>query len=88
MTAETTALFRCVCGAVLTVDDDGSTSCRDCGRRYSKAAVNVSATMSLDGGFSTTDDDEPQDELVGKSIDHFTILQRLGAGGWGRFIEP
>ena len=79
--------FLCVCGQAIPADPDQGGSCSHCGRHYSGQAVNVSMTMTMivdgDVAESPSESSEDDDEMVGRSLDHFTVLSRLGSGGMG-----
>ena len=74
--------YLCVCGQTIQVSSEQGGTCDDCGRTYSGQAVNMSMTMTM-GPPSCTVIDCEDDDMVGQSLDHFTIVNRLGDGGMG-----
>ncbi len=81
MNDQTTALFRCVCGQAIDVSEASGGSCTNCGRRYASQIDDMAATTTLVANRQKRN--VPEDEMVGKKLDHFTIINRLGAGGMG-----
>ena len=84
MSVDSKALFPflCVCGETLEASSTEGGVCTQCGREYSGQAVNASMTMTM-GPALAVPDDETNDEMIGQSVDHFTIIDRLGSGGMG-----
>lgn len=89
MATDPRASFLCVCGETIPADTSQGGSCSHCGRRYSGQAVNasMSMTMIMEGeelkSSNASPDDDDEDEMLGQSLDHFTIIDRLGRGGMG-----
>lgn len=82
MSTEPTAPFLCVCGTPVSTATGSSVYCPHCGRHYSSAPDDPSLTWSFDGsttGAVATD----EDELIGRTLDHYRILNCLGRGGMG-----
>ena len=75
--------FLCVCGKTISVNSDAGGQCDGCGRKYSSQAVNASLTMRMDRPAAELIEAPPDDDMIGQSIDHFTIVDRLGDGGMG-----
>ena len=79
------ATYRCVCGSTVQVDSREGGTCDDCGRAYTANAVNASMSMTIGmpADVSVEPVDPEDDEMIGRSLDHFTIIDRLGGGGMG-----
>ncbi len=73
---------RCICGQAIAANIQSGDKCNHCGRQYSGQDDIASMTMTMPVG-GTESPREPEDELVGKFLDHFTIISRLGGGGMG-----
>jgi uncharacterized RDD family membrane protein YckC len=77
--------YRCVCGATVQVDTSSGGTCHKCDRAYTANAINGSMSMTV--GMPTDVSIEPvepeDDEMLGRSLNHFTIVDRLGGGGMG-----
>ncbi len=80
MSVDQTLLFKCVCGASIGMDCSAGGICKSCGRNFSTLAANCAATIALNAAAAPAASD---DQMLGKSFDHFTIVDRLGAGGMG-----
>lgn len=92
--ANTSALFavryRCVCGVEFLVQPDMVAECPTCHRNWHYAAIrdSMSATISVElaQAHSIHEDvafDLHKDLLLGQSLDHFQLDERLGKGGMG-----
>lgn len=88
-TQEVAHAYRCVCGHLVSCQGETAT-CRACGREYDseviKGATAETALLTSDGSIaeaSRTGPTEPTDDLIGKRLDHFLILSRIGRGGMG-----
>lgn len=85
MSSTNQVAYRCVCGSTIQVDSQDGGSCDDCGRAYTANAVNASMSMTI--GMPADVSIEPvepeDDEMIGRALDHFTIVDRLGGGGMG-----
>ncbi|MFK7822475.1 MAG: protein kinase [Planctomycetaceae bacterium] len=85
MSTANTVAYRCVCGATMQVDTNSGGTCQECNRAYTANAVNGSMSMTV--GMPTDVAIEPvepeDDEMLGRSLNHFTIVDRLGGGGMG-----
>ncbi len=86
-----TAEYRCVCGAAVPMDEAAGGVCAACGRRYaseilrsaSVETVTVPHTSpSVPAGLRAPQD-EAHDPWVGRNLEHFRIIERLGHGGMG-----
>lgn len=77
--------YRCVCGATVQVEPDRGGTCEKCDRAYTANAVNASMSMTI--GMPSDVAIEPvepeDDEMLGRALDHFTIIDRVGGGGMG-----
>lgn len=96
--SEAAALYRCVCGTDVPVQDGGVTECPRCGRKQ-RTAVGLAhpgaETVVLSGTTRKGGPEPPQGEpgapeagarrprLTGQVIDHYEILEELGRGGMG-----
>lgn len=80
MTDETIHFDKCLCGALANRAADGR--CRDCGKLLEEAEDDPALTLvhNTSGAISYPSDG---DDLIGTSLDHFTILSKLGDGGMG-----
>ena len=85
--------YRCTCGNDVDVSAGGETTCNHCGRTISSKAINddLAVTITLSGPSwdkvdtqKVTRGRRKDDELVGKSLGHFEILEPLGGGGMGQ----
>lgn len=85
MATTNTISYRCVCGTTFHVDVSAGGKCDECGRAYSATAVSASMSMTIGmPGDVEVDPVEPEDdEMIGRSLDHFTIIDRIGGGGMG-----
>lgn len=85
MSSTNTVAYRCVCGSTIQVDSRVGGGCDDCGRSYSASAFNasLSLTMGMPTHAQAAETDDESDEMLGRSLDHFTIIDRLGGGGMG-----
>lgn len=85
MSTANTLAYRCVCGQTIQVDSRVGGGCDTCGRTYSGNAVNasMSVTIGMPTDVRSHEDDPESDGMVGRSLDHFTIIDRLGGGGMG-----
>ncbi len=85
MSTTNTIAYRCVCGTTFEVDTTVGGTCEECGRGYSASAVNASMSMTIGMPSDVSVDPmEPEDdEMIGRSLDHFTIIDRIGGGGMG-----
>ena len=90
---ETKVHYRCTCGNDVDVSAGGETVCEQCGRTISSKAINddLAVTITLSGRSwdkvdtqKATRGRRKDDELVGKSLGHFEILEPLGGGGMGQ----
>lgn len=82
MSVEPTAPFLCVCGTPVSTAAAATVYCSHCGRHYSAVPADPSLTWSFDGTTPGAVTDEP-DELIGRTLDHYRILNCLGRGGMG-----
>jgi len=83
--ANNSVAYRCVCGETIEVDSRSGGECHVCGRSYTANAVNASMSMTIGMPNDVTIEpaDPADDEMLGRAIDHFTIIDRLGGGGMG-----
>ena len=83
--ASNTVAYRCVCGKTIEVDSRSGGECPACGRSYTANAVNASMSMTIgmpdDVAIEPVDPED--DDMLGRALDHFTIIDRLGGGGMG-----
>ncbi len=85
-----TAEYRCVCGNMVSLDGDPAT-CLVCGREYASDVLrelNVETTLiDFDGARSPEREGRSpksaEDNLIGRKLGHFEIIDRLGGGGMG-----
>ena len=75
--------FLCVCGRTIQVDARKGGHCDECGREHSGHAVNVSMSMTIGLPSAAESESVEDDEMLGQSLDHFRIIDRLGGGGMG-----
>lgn len=86
-------LYRCTCGTDVEIDRKKGGVCQSCGRNIPAAVTRfpLSMTMTIaemgqaDQG-PAADPDMPAggDDLVGKQLGHFEILELIGRGGMGQ----
>ncbi|MCP4890558.1 MAG: protein kinase [Planctomycetaceae bacterium] len=79
------ASFLCVCGHTIPANLESGGTCDHCNREYSGRAVNLSMTLTMDlpSGSAAVATESEDDDMLGQSLDHFTIINRLGGGGMG-----
>ena len=87
--AEATALFHCVCGADIPLENGKEVVCPRCARRHQPRAMEEArletVVLSAGGSPASRRAEEPErPSLVGQSLDHFQILGELGQGGVGK----
>jgi serine/threonine protein kinase len=80
-------VFQCVCGRALNVPEHPATTlqCPQCGRQIASGMLDQSMA-SLEAtviGSMTTESDSALSLSSGERLDHFTVLDSLGAGGMG-----
>ena len=86
--AQLGALFRCVCGTDLPVRGGRVADCTECGRPYphvDASSPDFAQTLVLTSA-KTAMSPPPQgqrEDLVGKTLDHFEVLDELDSGGMG-----
>jgi len=88
-----TVAYRCVCGEVVSLDTECGGCCQSCQRKYSPGALNesIAQTISLaelraspvHGDFQLADEAD-EDDWVGRELEHYQIVERLGRGGMGQ----
>ena len=86
-----TVAYRCVCGEAISLDTNQGGSCISCNRKYASTALTdpVAQTMSLselDGEAATSPRFEltSEDPWIGRDLEHYQIIERLGRGGMGQ----
>lgn len=87
---ESQRVFPCVCGAEVRVDSSGleSMSCPQCGRRISAGMVRTAvADMSCTIIGQVVEEEDQLPVSPGDKLDHFTLLDPLGAGGMGAVFQ-
>jgi eukaryotic-like serine/threonine-protein kinase len=87
--AEATALFHCVCGADIPLENGKEVVCPRCARRHQPRAMEEArldtVVLAAGGAPAVRRGDGPaRPSLVGQSLDHFQILGELGQGGVGK----
>ena len=91
--------YRCVCGALFLLTDDGESTCPDCSRTiYADSLqatlghtmyLSVKRSHRTDGGEETIATGQPDthgangEELIGRHLGHFLLQECLGGGGMG-----
>ena len=86
-----TVAYRCVCGEAINLDTDHGGSCASCNRNYASTALTdpVAQTISL-SELDQSGPAEPDFELttedpwIGRELEHYQIIERLGRGGMGQ----
>ena len=86
-TRDMEATYRCVCGESFPLPKE-SGSCPVCGRHYDAdvlrdAAADTALLPGSTGDSSFPRRDEGPDQYVGKKLEHFQIINRIGGGGMG-----
>lgn len=78
-------IYLCVCGESVRIQNDEETSCPRCGRIRSEFSQTNSMTHPIGGIENEVGAIAVQssDELLGQTLDHFTLVERLGHGGMG-----
>lgn len=81
--------YRCVCGEVTRLEPSCA-SCLKCGRQYdyrslrkALAATTALYTDAADSHICQLEETPDDDKLIGRRLQHFRILSRLGSGGMG-----
>ncbi len=81
--------YRCVCGAETSLDSESAT-CIGCGRHYdinalrsAMAATAVLYPNATGQQVAQLGASDANDALIGRRLQHFRILSRLGSGGMG-----
>jgi hypothetical protein len=85
-----TVAYRCVCGHVTQLTSE-SAVCDSCGRKYDfdalRSAMAATAVLYTDAtgeaAAQVSPTDVEEDVLIGRRMEHFLILNRLGSGGMG-----
>ncbi|MBL8815034.1 MAG: protein kinase [Planctomyces sp.] len=79
-------IFPCVCGAEVRLETSAGAGlqCPQCGRKIAEEMVRTAgAEMSCTIIGRLPDDDDSLPVATGDQLDHFTLLEPLGAGGMG-----